>query len=342
MTSKVTVRPSKRMSVTRSLDRLIKKLGAKKGIDVSSTRSELRAKILELNDNRALGYLAYHGILDLRLPDGTTIGLIPDWHIPAHNKQVSWMVKDWLKANKFDIIIIIGDAVDMFGLSRWPKAPGVISNTQHEFDEVRRMMDQVIELSGAMHIFYILGNHEDRNRRSQVDPNANVAGLLDPVTKEPFLNFHNLMGYTKDDPITFIYGSLGEGGMAGGLVLNGDVDAIHGQKVRSKPGQSPAAESDVTGRSVIHGHTHRLGKRSRRTTRGGVIRSIEMGHLTEERHSFMGYAVKPNWTLGVSKGRVHGGKVHIHPLPILPVTDSDGQKRHVLVDGNNVFKTAVY
>lgn len=342
MKSNLSVRPSRRTSTARSLDRMIKKLGAKKGIDVSEARAQLRDKLKELNAKRALGYLAYHGIIDLNLPDGTTVAILPDWHIPAHDKQVSWMVKEWLRDNQPDILIIIGDAVDMFGLSRWPKAPGVIANTQHEYDEVRRMLDEVIRLSGALHVFYILGNHEDRNRRTQIDPNANVSGLIDPNTKEPFLNFHNLMGYTKSDPITFIYGALGEGGMAGGLVVNGDIDFIHGLKVRSKPGQSPAAESDNSGRSVWHGHTHRLGKRSRRTTKRGVIRSYEGGHLSDRRHAYMGYAIKPNWTMGVSKGCVHGGKLHIQLLPILPVTDDGGQRRHAMVDGDKVYKTAVY
>lgn len=342
MNTNLSVRPSRRTSTARSLDRMIKKLGTKKGIDVTAARAELRSKLKELNEQRALGYLAYYGIIDLNLPDGTTVAILPDWHIPAHDKAVSWMVKEWLRDNKPDVLIIIGDAVDMFGLSRWPKAPGVLSNTQHEFDEVRRMLDEVIRISGAVHVFYILGNHEDRNRRTQIDPNANVAGLIDPTTKEPFLNFHNLMGYTKEDPITFIYGALGEGGMGGGLVVNGDIDFIHGLKVRSKPGQSPAAESDNSGRSVWHGHTHRLGKRSRRTTRRDVIRSFEGGHLSDRRHSYMGYAIKPNWTEGVSKGLVHGGKLHIQLLPILPVTDGTGQRRMAMVDGDKVYKTSVY
>ncbi|HMY56315.1 MAG TPA: metallophosphoesterase, partial [Candidatus Obscuribacter sp.] len=163
MKTNLSVRPSRRTSTARSLDRMIKKLGAKKGIDVSEARAQLRDKLKELNAKRALGYLAYHGIIDLNLPDGTTVAILPDWHIPAHDKQVSWMVKEWLRDNQPDILIIIGDAVDMFGLSRWPKAPGVIANTQHEYDEVRRMLDEVIRLSGALHVFYILGNHEEKH-----------------------------------------------------------------------------------------------------------------------------------------------------------------------------------
>ena len=57
MKNSISVRPSRRTS-TRSLDRIIKKLGAKKGIDVSSTRAELREKIKSLNGKKARGYLA--------------------------------------------------------------------------------------------------------------------------------------------------------------------------------------------------------------------------------------------------------------------------------------------
>lgn len=342
MKNKISAKRSSGASVTRKLDRMIKKIGAKKGLDVTSTRQELRAKIRELNDNKAFGYLTFHGIIDLHLPDGTTVAVIPDWHIPAHDKQVTFLMKEWLQKTKPDILIIIGDMGDIFGLSRWPKAPGVIANTQHEFDEIRRLLDDVIQLSGAMHVYYILGNHEDRNRRTQIDPNGNIAGLVDPRTYDPLLDFHNLLGFTSADPITFIYGALKEGGMGGGLVINGDIDFIHGLKVNRNPGKSPATESDVSGKSVVHGHTHRLGARYRRSTRRGVIRSIEIGNGADERHAFMGYAIKPNWTKGLSKGRVHGGLLHLALLPILPVVDEGGQRRHVMVDGDHVYKTAVY
>jgi len=326
----ITVSPANG-SVQRRLSKTIAQLARSRGLNVNAIRQQLLEKIQQLNKDKALGYLTFAGIINLNLPDGTRVAIIPDWHIPAHDKQVAWQVKGWLGDLKPHIVILIGDAADMFGLSRWPKAPRVIANTQAELDETRRLVDEVIAVSGCLHLFYIMGNHEDRNRRTQIDPNASVASLVDPHTQEPILNFHQLMGYTPHDPITFIYGPNEEGGGGGGILINDDFKFIHGKIVRGKPGQSPYAEADSQLQSVGHGHTHRLAKRARRMTKGHTLRSIEFGHLADETHSYMGYATYPNWQHGLGAGLVHNGKLHIQVLPILKVTDETGQLRSALL-----------
>jgi len=318
-------------SVLRRIKRTVAKLAKNRGLNVDEVREQLINKIKELNQDKALGYLTFAGIINLDLPDGTRVAIIPDWHVPAHDKQVSWQVKEWLAVFKPHIIILIGDAADMFGLSRWPKAPRVVANTQAELDETRRLVDEVIALSGCLHLFYIMGNHEDRNRRTQIDPNASVSSLIDPNTHEPILNFHQLMGYTRKDPITFVYGMNEEGGGGGGVLVNDDFKFIHGKIVRGKPGQSPYAEADSQLQSVGHGHTHRLGTRARRLTKGHTLRSFEFGHLADETHSYMGYATYPYWQHGLGAGLVHGGKLHIQLLPILKVNDETGQTRSALL-----------
>lgn len=327
----ITVSPATNGSVQRRLMKVVAKLAKSRGFNVDDIRQQLLDQIKQLNKDKAFGYLTFAGIINLNLPDGTRVAIIPDWHVPAHDKQVAWQVKGWLADLKPHIVILIGDAADMFGLSRWPKAPRVVANTQAELDETRRLVDEVIAISGCLHLFYIMGNHEDRNRRTQIDPNQSVAGLVDPHTQEPILNFHQLMGYTAKDPITFIYGPNEEGGGGGGVLVNDDFKFIHGKIVRGKPGQSPYAEADSQLQSVGHGHTHRLAKRSRRLTKGHTLRSIEFGHLADEQHSYMGYVTYPNWQHGLGAGLVHGGKLHIQLLPILKVNDETGQLRSALL-----------
>jgi hypothetical protein len=327
----VTVSRTAGSSVDRKIKRVVEKLAKSRNLDVDSIHEQLVEKIKLLNKDKGLGYLTYAGVLDLQLPDGTRVAIIPDWHIPAHDRPVSWQVQEWLAKFRPHIVIIIGDAADMFGLSRWPKAPRVIANSQNELDETRRIMDRVIAISGCLHLFYIMGNHEDRNRRTQTDPNSNVAGLIDPNTHEPILNFHQLMGYTRHDPITFVYGLSEEGGGGGGVLVNNDFKFIHGKIVRGKPGQSPYAEADSQLQSVGHGHTHRLAKRARRITKMHTLRSFEFGHLADELHAYMGYTTYPNWQHGLGAGLVHGGKLHIQILPILKVRDGANQTRSALL-----------
>lgn len=328
-------------TVRRRLNATVRKL-KEDSSDLDLTRRAIFDAITTLNSDKALGYLTFNGILDLKLPDGTKIAIIPDWHIPAHDKQVAWMVKEWLGDFQPHIVILIGDAADMFGLSRWPKAPRVVANVQAELSETRRIIDDVVAISNCMHLFYIMGNHEDRNRRTQIDPNASVAGLVDPITHEPILNFHQLMGYTKEDKITLIYGPLEEGGYGGGLLINNDFKFIHGLKIRSKPGQSPYAESQAQGQSVGHGHTHRLGKRVRKSTKHNTLRAYEFGHLADETHAYMAYAVNPNWTHGLGGGIIHGGKLHIQLLALLKIRDENGVTRSAFSFNGKFYQSSSY
>jgi hypothetical protein len=331
------------IDASRKVRRLVDKLARSRNLNIDAVRQSLRDAIKRANDMRALGFLHYAGVLDLHLPDGTKVAIIPDWHIPAHDRQVAFMVKQWLSDFRPDIIILIGDAADMFGLSRWPKPPRVVANTQMELDETRRIIDEIIECSGCLHLFYILGNHEDRGRRTQIDPNANVASLIDAQTQEPILNFHNLMGYNPGDPITFIYGAFEDGGFGGGIVTNDEIKFIHGNKVRPKPGASPYAEADAGGKSIGQGHTHRFGKRARRNTKNGLIRSYEFGHLGDERHPYLGYAFNTNWHQGLAEGHVHGGLLHIQMIPIKKIRDAaSGEIKSLFLAGGKLYQSSGY
>jgi UDP-2,3-diacylglucosamine pyrophosphatase LpxH len=329
------------IDASRRVRRIVEKLARSRNLNIDAVRQALRDAIKRANDMRALGFLSYAGVLDLHLPDGTKVAIIPDWHIPAHDRQVAFMVKQWLSDLRPDIIILIGDAADMFGFSRWPVPPGVVRNAQMELDETRRIVDEVIECSGCLHLFYILGNHEDRTRRTQIDPNGNVARLIDPTTNEPILNFHQLMGYKIGDPITFIYGAFEDGGFGGGIVTNDEIKFIHGNKVRPKPGASPYAEADASGKSIGSGHTHRFAKRARRNTKNGLLRSYEFGFLGDERHPYLGYAFNTNWHQGLAEGHVHGGMLHIQMLPIKKIKTASGIQS-LLLAGGKLYKSSGY
>jgi hypothetical protein len=335
---------SEPQDASRRVRRIVLKLAKSRNLDLDAVRQSLRDAIKRDNESRALGYLTYAGILDLHLPDGTKVAIIPDWHIPAHDRQVAFMVKEWLADFRPDIVILIGDAADMFGLSRWPVPPGVVRNAQMEIDETRRIVDEVIACSGCLHLFYILGNHEDRGRRTQIDPNGNVARMIDPKTKEPILNFSQMMGHVETDPITYIMGAFEDGGFGGGILINDDIKFIHGNKVRPKPGASPYAEADAAGMSIGQGHTHRFAKRARRNTNGdSLLRSFEFGFLGDERHPYLGYAFNTNWHQGVAEGLVHGGKLHIQMMPIKKIKLASGQIQSRMLSGaGKLYKTSGY
>jgi hypothetical protein len=286
--------------------------------------------------HKGFGFLSFAGLLPVNLPDGTRIVVLPDIHVPAHHKKILWAVLEFLKDYRPHIVILIGDVADVFALSRWPSPPRVAKNQQDELNQTRRLVDKIVEVSGCIHLFYIMGNHEDRAFRYLTDPAAGLANILDFQTLEPILSFHGMMGYKPGDPVTFLYDLAEKGGYGGGIVINGDMEFHHGFIVRPNPGASPRADSDRTGRSTGHGHTHRAGMNARVTT-NEVIRSYEFGHLADPKHPYLAYAnLLNNWHPSIGAGVVLGGKVHVDVLPIIPVT-TDGQPKFVLTFADKVY-----
>lgn len=321
----------KKTSSTKSATKEVaRKVARKTGKDAKVVEAAIKKQIIASNQDKSLGYLSYAGILPVDLPDGTRIAVLPDIHVPAHNKLVMWAVKAFLKDFNPHILIFIGDVADVFALSRWGKPPRVSANFQDELLETRRLVDELMSASKCLHAFYIMGNHEDRIMRYLKDPATGVANVLDFHTREPILSFHGLLGYKAGDNLTFIYDLDERSGYGGGIVVNEDMDFHHGYIVRPKPGASPQADADKTGRSVAHGHTHRFGMTARDMSRE-VLRAYEFGHLVDPTHPYLGYAnLLNNWQLGIGCGEIVDGKVHLQPLPIKQVPYK-GKPKYTLV-----------
>jgi len=319
-----------------SVEEAAAKIASTRNVDENVVRESIANAMRFGNLDRSYGFLSFAGILPVNLPDGTRIAVLPDIHVPAHHRKIMWAVLEFLKEFRPHIIILIGDVADVFALSRWPSPPRVVKNQQAELDETRRLVDMFIQVSGCIHVFYIMGNHEDRAYRYLTDPAAGVANILDYSTREPILSFHGLMGYKPGDPVTFIYDLAERGGFGGGILVNNDIEFHHGHIVRPNPGASPRADADNTGRSTAHGHTHREGFSARQTSTG-VLRAFELGHLVDPTHAYLAYAnLLNNWHPGLGAGIIHGGKVHLQPIPIKQVT-TDGQAKFVFTFANKVY-----
>jgi len=317
-----------------------KKIAKQTGFDREVVEKAIINAIATRNRDKADGYLSYAGIMPLDLPDGTRIAVLPDIHVPAHDKRIMWAIKAFLEDFKPHILIFIGDVADVFALSRWPKPPRVRVDIQKELDETRRLVDSLMKISGAYWVFYIMGNHEDRTRRYLTDPASGLSNVLDFATREPILSFHGLMGYKPGDPVTFIYDLDERSGFGGAVVVNSDLEYHHGYIVRPKPGASPMADADRQGRSVTHGHTHRAGLRVRQKNNGEVLRGFELGHVVDVTHPYLGYAnLLNNWQPALGACLVVGGKVHTEVLPIKQVPHK-GRNKYTLVFAGKTYRAS--
>jgi hypothetical protein len=273
----------------------------------------------------------------VNLPDGSKIAVLPDIHVPAHDKKVMWAVLQALKAFQPDIVILIGDVADCFAISAWPADPSVRRDFQKELDETRELVDEIREISGCYWLFFIMGNHEDRMWRLLTNVAPHLANVLNPTTRERAMTVHDLLGYGPEDNITFVYDMAERGGFGGAVLINDSHEFHHGHVIVRNPGGGPRADSDRTNRSTSTGHSHRKGIVVRETTTGEVVAS-EGGHLIDKTHPYVAYSnLLNNHHQGIDFATVVGGKVHMEPLPILEMDIGDGDYRGVLAWGDQIF-----
>lgn len=99
--------------------------------------------------------------VDVTLPDGRT-AVLSDAHIPHHSPVAVQTALETCVEAGCQNIVLNGDMVDFYGISRWSREPGRMTVAQ-ELRELRKFLDLIIELFPGVKV-YKLGNHEERFR----------------------------------------------------------------------------------------------------------------------------------------------------------------------------------
>ena len=86
--------------------------------------------------------------------------VLSDIHIPYHNIDSLTCAFDYAKKEKPDAILLNGDTIDFFGLSRFMKDPKKRS-VAHELQAFKELVD-VIKKTFNAKIYYKMGNHCER------------------------------------------------------------------------------------------------------------------------------------------------------------------------------------
>lgn len=220
--------------------------------------------------------------------------VISDIHYPFQDDKAIAAVFRFLKQNPVDTVVLNGDILDMYDVSKFDKDPDRINGLQDEINLATKFFGKLRKILPDAQIIFIKGNHEDRLER-YLKKNPELFSL-DALKLPNLLRLREFnIGY---EPKAFKLGSL---------------KITHGSIVRKFSGYTAHAELDRNDCSGISGHTHRGGVYYRQTP-SRYLAWYE-GFCLCDTHPF--YVDNPDWQQGFLYGYVNKDSFAVNPIPIV-------------------------
>lgn len=239
---------------------------------------------------------------NLKMEDSERWLVLSDPHYPFQHKKYLDAIKNF--AGDFDphTVVLNGDGIDFYDLSRFDKDPGRRFKLQEQVDEFTfDFLEYFRRNKIGKKFHYLEGNHEYRLKKylwTQAPALSSMRGM----SVENFLNIKKTgwNWHTIDQPIE-----------AGKLLIH------HGLFARKGGGMSAKAMLERYGQSILSGHSHRMGSFFRSDYRG-VHAAWEQGCLLDR--SLQEYDPQPDWQNGFAVVHVWpklGGYFHVDLIPLI-------------------------
>jgi predicted phosphodiesterase len=217
---------------------------------------------------------------DFRLPEGKT-GIMSDGHVPYHDDRALKTTLEYLDWFGPDNILLNGDMVDFFSISRWEKNPEE-RNLARELQLARQFLAHLRERFRKSRIIYKIGNHEERWEKYMWAKAPEVCGVAD-------FEIYALLDFAK-------YGIeevKGKQRMKAGKNLT----VIHGHEMFGANAPVNFARTLQTNLGVcaIAGHRHQTSEHAFKNAHDKHIMCWSLGCLCDMRPE---YAVLNKWNHG--------------------------------------------
>lgn len=240
--------------------------------------------------------------------------VLGDEQEPFSNRGAEDAVYSWLDHNKPDVLVHLGDLLDLPDISRHKDNPEWSASVQTCLNAGYQRLYNYRGLIPEAEMFLLLGNHDERIRNELLLRAERMYGIR-PADKpgqpqaDQVLSPRNLL-HLDELGIEFIDP---KGGFAHAQHnLSSELGVRHGWLT----GENTAGKTlDRLGHSIIVGHTHaqRITFKTIYDINGisKVIQAVEAGTLSEI-ESGIGYTVNPNWQAGFVGVQVWGdGSFHM-------------------------------
>lgn len=221
-------------------------------------------------------------VVNLNLTDAYVV-IASDIHFPFQdNKAVSAFLR-FCEVKKPDVIILNGDVLDFYKLSRFTKGEG--RNPYQEMEECRNFLKKLRSINPKAKILYVIGNHETRLESYVLTKAPDLACLIEDVFTILKVDEFDVRGCAE-------------------VVINKDFVVTHGKLIGNKAGLSAIKEIEKHYMSGASGHVHRLAKFITRKA-GRKFEWYETGCLCDLNPE---YVQDPDWQHGFVALRYTGGK----------------------------------
>lgn len=228
--------------------------------------------------------------------------VIPDLHVPYHDVESLQALNQFIRDFKPDTIIQQGDMYDFYDISRFDKNPERVGYLQKELDIGFKIWWEWRRLCPEARLVFKKGNHEGRMEKYLMR-NPELFSLRSLKLPTIFGLDKLNVEYVPSEQNFFINDNL--------MVLHGDKD--DGCKYSANSAYSAKLTLDKIGKSLIMGHTHRLGLHYK-TVLDKTMMGLENGCLcllTPE------YVKNPDWQQGFSVVYNSAHRFYVQPIPVV-------------------------
>ena len=230
------------------------------------------------------------------------IAFISDLQCPFIDEKSTFAVARFLKKWKPHRTIQIGDEIDLPQLGGFNA--GTIDEMVGNINDDRKYTQDVLRYLGVTDV--VGSNHGIRLYKS-------IKRRLPSFLNLPEMQYERFMGYDK---IGIKFHPYGIDWAHGWTAVHGDAFPIS-----QIPSQTALNGARRLGRSVLCGHTHRLGisafTEASRGKLGRTVWGVEIGNLVDLASSGMAYTRGyANWQQGFAVAYVQDRKVQVVPIPI--------------------------
>lgn len=237
-----------------------------------------------------------------RRAERKTIVVIPDVHLPKHDPESLAIAENLCAHLQPDIIVQIGDLLDVYKLSRFDKDPASKTTLQDELDHGVEFWRRIRDRNPHAELHWKEGNHEERLRKFLWSKAGELACLraldfTELMCLDKFgVTFHAANSRFNVGPLKITHGKATGGGRSGN-----------------------AAHAELScGVSGISGHTHRLA-RVWHSNDAGTREWIEAGCLCRLDAEYVGDK-NPNWQHGLVVGHwIQAHDINRVDLQIVPI-----------------------